>query len=685
MKCVNCGCELPDGAKFCGNCGTQQPENQQVKETKNKFCPHCGAENDFDAVFCSSCGKDMNEGEQEEREEKTTKKVPKKVIAGAVAVVAAIVVVGGGIKIVGNMGGGKTESYVTYIKDGYVNQSDIEHYKKKAVEYQGRYGSESDDGENYSATVSYSKDGKYICYPTDLDYGDNSMEFRLNMQKVGKTEEPVKIDSAVISYQILDNNKVLYKKSGNDTLYLNDWKGNKEKIASDVENFNLDSAQKNIVWSESNGDGTVNICQQDLGLKKEKKTLAKDADYFYASSDLKYILVKEEDIIYMIEDFGEKQKIASGVEDISYNGLDEGIIYYTKNSEETLNASDVIEDDCAESDAKLEEPDEEDYVVEKIEKNDWTGKYEKVESVDEDAYDEAYEKYRAKERRDDIRDALEDYEISTPIQKLYYVKDGKETEIDSSVSNLFYYTGDYNGILYSHYNMEEVPKLKLSEIENSGNIDSDYYQLLLESAQTCLYTEKNKTVVLSENLANVWGVDSDSKIGYGVKVQDAESEDTDATYTLYSFSIEGSTDGTCKLISEDVEYYKELMKNGDIYYLKDIDEDGKGELYCNDKNIDSDVKSGSLCSMKDSDNILYGVDYNRSNGSATLKMYDGKKDKIIADDVYSYLPIDEKHIALLTDYSMKSYRGDLKYYLGKEELKSIDEDISFIFKAREFN
>ena len=40
-------------------------------------------------------------------------------------------------------------------------------------------------------------------------------------------------------------------------------------------------------------------------------------------------------------------------------------------------------------------------------------------------------------------------------------------------------------------------------------------------------------------------------------------------------------------------------------------------------------------------------------------------------------------IALLIDYSMKSYRGDLQYYLGKEELKSIDEDVSFIFGGKE--
>lgn len=688
MKCINCGCELPEGARFCGNCGTPQPEHQQEEQqagqqVQQRFCPHCGGTNDADAIFCSICGKDMNGAGQPVVEETTSKKVPKKLIVGAVGVVAAVVVIGGVVKIVGGLGGSKSDSYITYVKDGYINQSDIEHYKKKSVEYQGRYGSTSDDGENYSAGVRYSKDGKYICYPTDVNYGDDSIEFRLNMQKVGKTEEPVKIDSSVTSYTILDNNKILYKKAGNDTLYINDKKGNKEKIASDVEYFYLDSDQKNIVWSESNGDGTINVCQQDVALKKEKKTLAKDVDSFHTSSDLKYILVNEQDIIYMIENFGEKQKIASGVEDVSYDDLDNGGIYYTKSSEETLSAEDVVEDDCADSDATIEEPDREDYKVEKIEKNDWTGKYEKVESVDEDAYDAAYEKYYDKENRDEIRDALEDYEISTPVEKLYYVKDGKETQVDATVAQMYYYTGDWKGIVYSRYNMDDVPKLKISEIDSASSIESDYYQMLSESAQTCVYTEKNKTVVLDENLATVWGVDADSKTGYGVKMQDSGSEDEDATYSLYSFSVDNNSDGKCKLISEDVAYYQELIKDGDVYYLKDTDSDGNGDLYCNDKNIDSDVKSGTLYKVPDSENILYAVDYNKSNGSATLKMYDGKKDKIIADDVYSYLPIDEKHIALLIDYSMKSYRGDLQYYLGKEELKSIDEDVSFIFGGKE--
>ena len=160
----------------------------------------------------------------------------------------------------------------------------------------------------------------------------------------------------------------------------------------------------------------------------------------------------------------------------------------------------MVEDDCADSDATIEEPDREDYKVEKIEKNDWTGKYEKVESVDEDAYDAAYEKYYDKENRDEIRDALEDYEISTPVEKLYYVKDGKETQVDATVAQMYYYTGDWKGIVYSRYNMDDVPKLKISEIDSASSIESDYYQMLAESAQTCVYTEKDKTVVLDEIL-----------------------------------------------------------------------------------------------------------------------------------------------------------------------------------------
>jgi uncharacterized membrane protein YvbJ len=46
MHCTSCGCENPDGAKFCIDCGAP---------LKNR-CPSCGYENLPRAKFCAECG-----------------------------------------------------------------------------------------------------------------------------------------------------------------------------------------------------------------------------------------------------------------------------------------------------------------------------------------------------------------------------------------------------------------------------------------------------------------------------------------------------------------------------------------------------------------------------------------------------------------------------------------------------
>ena len=47
-KCSNCGVEVDEGAKFCGECGAPVP---QVKE-----CPQCHAKWPLDMKFCQECG-----------------------------------------------------------------------------------------------------------------------------------------------------------------------------------------------------------------------------------------------------------------------------------------------------------------------------------------------------------------------------------------------------------------------------------------------------------------------------------------------------------------------------------------------------------------------------------------------------------------------------------------------------
>src|SRR6266850_5036325 len=46
MRCTRCGCETPEGVKFCHHCGSSLKTG----------CPRCGQENPADAKFCGACG-----------------------------------------------------------------------------------------------------------------------------------------------------------------------------------------------------------------------------------------------------------------------------------------------------------------------------------------------------------------------------------------------------------------------------------------------------------------------------------------------------------------------------------------------------------------------------------------------------------------------------------------------------
>ena len=52
--CKTCGCELPEEAKFCRECGSEVIVEENVSRTK--FCANCGSEISDVAKFCSACG-----------------------------------------------------------------------------------------------------------------------------------------------------------------------------------------------------------------------------------------------------------------------------------------------------------------------------------------------------------------------------------------------------------------------------------------------------------------------------------------------------------------------------------------------------------------------------------------------------------------------------------------------------
>lgn len=55
-RCIKCGAELPDRAKFCNKCGAAIPEPKS-----EQFCSKCGAKLEEGTKFCSSCGAPVGE------------------------------------------------------------------------------------------------------------------------------------------------------------------------------------------------------------------------------------------------------------------------------------------------------------------------------------------------------------------------------------------------------------------------------------------------------------------------------------------------------------------------------------------------------------------------------------------------------------------------------------------------
>lgn len=53
MKCSNCGVELPEGSKFCSECGTEQD--------LSFFCMKCGTKIEYGEKFCPNCGESFEE------------------------------------------------------------------------------------------------------------------------------------------------------------------------------------------------------------------------------------------------------------------------------------------------------------------------------------------------------------------------------------------------------------------------------------------------------------------------------------------------------------------------------------------------------------------------------------------------------------------------------------------------
>ena len=142
--------------------------------------------------------------------------------------------------------------------------------------------------------------------------------------------------------------------------------------------------------------------QQDINLKKEKRKLSKSAENCIIGDDLKQIVVQEDDKLYLIENFGEREKIASDVGWVVSNNEKDKALYYVKMDEKKINAMDIVEDDT---------------------------------NGDEDM--------------EWFLEELEEHSIEVSENSLYCYKDGKEVEVAKKLSSDIYAQDNSNTVLFT--------------------------------------------------------------------------------------------------------------------------------------------------------------------------------------------------------------------------------------------
>lgn len=669
MFCQECGAKMEEGQVFCSNCGTRVQEDKEDKEleVQKSFCPHCGAPNSGADVFCASCGGAMDGSISQPVQKKTRLPV---LLGAAVLLVGCLV---GLLVMLGGKASGGVKKQLFYIKDESLYKASLN--KLEPMEVDNDVLAEEN---NIGIAAKCSPDERYLFY-FSIDEEQNCDLYYLDTRD--KDAEGEKIDSGIEDhfYEVTAENKVVYKKNGN--LYVNDMK-DKEKIASDVENFYVSTDGKKLLWDTvlDTVDDDKRLYVQTIGKEDTKEKLDSGIDYiYYIRDDFKYIVYRKNGALYLIQDLGEKEKIASdATQYVTAGESDDGIqiVYYEYDGEE-IPMSRFVEDDMKE-DADIKEPLAEDYYV-TVMKNSWFGSYE-TQEVSEEYYTK-YDEYMAKLERDSLREELENEIIYFERGKLvlYDSASGERTTVAEGCiedpQGYEYVSMEGDAIAtYTYINEENLPTIKFSKVYEEGigeGLDL-IDQGIVDNAEEYLLVGDATAEILKDG-RELRSLDGDGKRLYAVTCEIDENGNAE-DYELGEVSLKKDSLGEFTTLYQDASWLVSC-EDGELIYAKDVDETrNMGDLYINDEKIDSDV---NLYTVDNPEKNMWAYFVDMENGVGTVKLYDGKETEKVADDVSQACYFGSDKIAVLVDVSEKSGKGDLKLYNGKE-LEKIDTDVTRI-------
>ncbi len=664
------------------------------------FCPHCGTKNNAEDLFCASCGGRLDGSAagaaeaaspgQKADGQKAGGFGKKGILIGIAAAAVILILAIVGITLLSGKKDGVNDFY--YVADNELYEKSFGKGDPKMVD-DGIVESGGPLFAYYDLKLRMSDDGKYLFYPRNYDSDTSSYDLYC-VRTDKKNAEAVKVASDMMTdygseYALLPGNRIVYL-NNEGSLYLSDFNGEKERIAKDAREMVLSKDGSQVVWL-SNEENRMYF--QDLKKKDaEKERLDSNVTYVQAySDDLKTIVYMKDNALYVIENLKDKKKISEDVENLAVVDINGKYrIYYVKQDPDAQDIYmwDLVEDDLADSDAQITEPDIEDYQHTEMRQTFWGVSEYTV--TDDDAYYAAYDTYREKLQRDYVRDYLkgESLGVSDYFNRanlMVYDSEANDSRIilkDKWVTASNYYNvEDSQGFvsILAYLNEENLPKIKLSTVLAEDEDESD---ILEDGLSDCMVTaiQSDETIIPVEFEGDFnYGdceIDYEKKLLYILLYEMDEDGIVEDEASLVSIPYTGSNAG--KVEEKDTEVGRLCgLVDGKLYYLKDCNDSMEGDLYCDNKRIDSDV-SGYVSGVSgEPGKILYRTEYDDVN--YTLKLYDGKESKKIGSDVYTFEDFSSNKILFLTDYSTSRYEGELKLYNGKE-VQQISSDVSAILR-----
>jgi len=522
----------------------------------------------------------------------------------------------------------------------------------------------------------FSDDGKYILYCNSDDelYASNFAE-------------SWKLDSDVYSIYQIEDGKVLYNKSLSDDYGL--------KTDFYIHSIDRNSSDKwkvgtEIYMLQDVSEGFAHIVYTKHG--SEEATSEDDDGYMLNSSRRSFDVYR-----YTLADES-SEALVKGIHILYSSDAESGDLVYSVFQGGALDYDHLIDDDLADADALVREPEISDYPLlnelSELQDDSYYGVSDEVGAFLEENYDaleaeyeqaaEDYEKYfenvEGKRTRDALREDLK-HEIESGLfvvtGDIYLFRGGEKIKLDSDV---VLDSGGYVGItadleenfaLYVKSDLSKISKIKLSEY--AGNPTDNLSNTVAKQLTSELYL-----TYLDGSPQRVAGVGSGKQLSrYFVSSQgdglyyleSRQVGDTLAGGDLYYVPISKGQLGEAEKVDDNVGILDDLDNHQGAYlYGKDLKDD-TFDLYTVNKggsqlvSYDASYLAGAGFIAADSPYIYYTEEYNTERSIGDLYFYLNEK-QLIDSDVHSFYYKADNAIYLLRDY--RNGKGDLYFYDGKK-------------------